>query len=359
VNRSDTEPVDRLLPVTSLYGRAAPLYRRARVEHEARAIVDDAVDRTQPEVALVFNAAGLPTSAIRRLAERHVRVLFVVGDDWTTRVGDADPWVAPFRGGRARRLLGRLAGQLTGVPTELPRWNRLGRWLFVSAALQQRVVEATGEQFGDALVVPHGVDTADFPIDRGPDVVRPTWSWRLMFVGRLDPTKGIDTLVRALARAPAHATLDVSAPDETVHVDRVRRLAAEVGVADRVRITSVPRADLAAKYRAADVCVFPSEWEEPFGIVPLEAMACSTPVVASGTGGSGEYLRDGENCVIAAPGDPDALVAALERLSTDMALRDRIVAGGRGTARSLTIDALADRLEALALEAAAGPAARP
>ena len=57
-----------------------------------------------------------------------------------------------------------------------------------------------------------------------------------------------------------------------------------------------PRAELRDVYAAADVVVFPVQWNEPWGLVPLEAMSVGRPVVASGTGGSAEYLRDGENC---------------------------------------------------------------
>ncbi len=53
-----------------------------------------------------------------------------------------------------------------------------------------------------------------------------------------------------------------------------------------------------AELAAADALLFPVQWEEPWGLVPLEAMASGTPVVATGTGGSGEYLRDGDNCLV-------------------------------------------------------------
>ena len=58
------------------------------------------------------------------------------------------------------------------------------------------------------------------------------------------------------------------------------------------------REELPAAYRAADVFVFPSTWSEPFGLVPIEAMACGVPVVGSGTGGSGEFLIDGATALV-------------------------------------------------------------
>jgi glycosyltransferase involved in cell wall biosynthesis len=114
------------------------------------------------------------------------------------------------------------------------------------------------------------------------------------------------------------------------------------------------RQQLRDHYCGADVVVFPSEWPEPFGLVPLEAMACGTPVVATGTGGSGEFLEDGVNCLLFTPGDPDALAKALSRLAEDPALRSRIVAGGTATARRMNMDVYADKLEVLHRRAAFG-----
>jgi glycosyltransferase involved in cell wall biosynthesis len=108
------------------------------------------------------------------------------------------------------------------------------------------------------------------------------------------------------------------------------------------------------RYGDADVCVFPSEWAEPFGIVPLEAMASGTPVVATGTGGSGEYLVDGDNCVLFQPGDVGGLAEGVRALAGDPALRARLIAGGLATAARLTVDRLADQLEDIH-DRAAGP----
>jgi glycosyltransferase involved in cell wall biosynthesis len=94
----------------------------------------------------------------------------------------------------------------------------------------------------------------------------------------------------------------------------------------------VAPAAVAALYREADAVLFPVRWEEPWGLVPLEAMASGCPVLATGRGGSAEYLRDGENCLLAPVGDPAALAASVRRLATDADLRERLRAGGLATA---------------------------
>jgi glycosyltransferase involved in cell wall biosynthesis len=101
---------------------------------------------------------------------------------------------------------------------------------------------------------------------------------------------------------------------------------------------ALPRAALPGLYAAADVVVFPVLWEEPWGLVPLEAMAMGRPVVATGQGGSGEYLRDGENALLHAPGDTAGLAAAVERLAADAGLRERLREGGSATASRHTED---------------------
>src|SRR5205085_9826159 len=73
---------------------------------------------------------------------------------------------------------------------------------------------------------------------------------------------------------------------------------------------------------------FPPRWREPWGLVPLEAMARGTPVVATPSGGSIEYLRDGENCLLSAPDNPHDLAAKLTQLAADDELRKRLRENG-------------------------------
>jgi glycosyltransferase involved in cell wall biosynthesis len=113
----------------------------------------------------------------------------------------------------------------------------------------------------------------------------------------------------------------------------VRAQAERLGVRDRVDLAGArPRAALPDTYAGHDALLFPVTWEEPWGLVPLEAMAIGRPVIATGRGGSGEYLRDGENCLLHPPGDAAALADAVRRLAADPDLRARLRAGGLATA---------------------------
>jgi glycosyltransferase involved in cell wall biosynthesis len=173
------------------------------------------------------------------------------------------------------------------------------------------------------------------------------WAWRLLFVGRVVAEKGVASLVKALPLLPPATTLEVVGHASDHQLDQMKQLTRDLGVADQVRFSRSPREELPSRYGAADLLVFPSEWPEPFGIVPLEAMACGVPVIATGTGGSGEFLEDGVNCVLFPPRDPPALAAAVQRVANDPVLRRHIVAGGSKTAAHLTMDRYAEELERL------------
>ena len=99
-------------------------------------------------------------------------------------------------------------------------------------------------------------------------------------------------------------------------------------------------------YDRSDAVLFPSRWAEPFGLVPLEAMARGVPVIATGTGGSVTYLRDGINTLPVPPADPAAMAAAVRRLAADPALRHRLTTAGAEAADTWTIHRLAERLAA-------------
>ena len=333
-------PVRRSLPLTWEHGAVPPVLRRPGIERRAVHELRSAVARHQPDVVSVWNPSGLPGSLLGWLARLDRPVVWVLADSWPLRVTTGDPWLAPLQG---RPLLARFLAAVTRVPTTVPDVGATGTLCFCSGDLRDRVGAAVGWSVEQAVVTPLGVDLVDFPLATAP--ARTGWTWRLLYVGRLDPTKGIDTLVRALPLLPEETTLRIVAPHEADHVARVEALAARLGVSGRVAIESAPRRELRDAYRAADVCVFPSEWAEPFGLVPLEAMACGTPVVATGTGGSGEYLRDGVNSLLYSAGDPRLLADALRRMSVDPILRDRLVGGGTATAGRLTVERLAEQLD--------------
>ncbi len=149
---------------------------------------------------------------------------------------------------------------------------------------------------------------------------------RVVFAGRLVLPKGVDVLVRAVARVDA----DLVICGEGRREPKLRALARRVGVEERVRFKGwMGPEQLAQELADASVLAVPSLWPEPFGIVGIEAFSAGRPAVASATGGIVDWLKD-EVCGIAvAPGDVDALAFALGRLLDDPQLQQTMGLAGR------------------------------
>ncbi|MBN3452926.1 glycosyltransferase [Mycobacterium sp. DSM 3803] len=186
-------------------------------------------------------------------------------------------------------------------------------------------------------VVPCGVDL-DLFTPAGPALRRGA-KHRIVSVGRFVPRKGFDLAVRALPTLPDTELVIVGGPaktqlDRDPEANRLRELASELGVADRVRLCgSVARDKMPAVLRSADV-VACTPWYEPFGIVPLEAMACGIPVVASAVGGMLDTVVHDVTGRLVPPKRPDLLAGTLGELLRDQFLRQSLGAAGRDRARS-------------------------
>ena len=172
-------------------------------------------------------------------------------------------------------------------------------------------------------------------------------------VGRLDPKKGQDTLVRAARLLhddgiPAHVLL-VGDPTRNGTGDFVRRLHALVAELDlRAFVHFRPHMEeIAPAYAALDVFALTSH-SETYGMVTLEAMATGLPVVGTGEGGTVEIIVPGETGLLVPPEDPEALAAALEKLYREPELRSALGAAGRRRVREeFSHHTQCDRLEAL------------
>jgi glycosyltransferase involved in cell wall biosynthesis len=199
------------------------------------------------------------------------------------------------------------------------------------AHLADRIVAQSGEEVdelgrmgvarGSIAIVPSGVDVERFT-PAGPRVDRPSGRPRILSAGRMVERKGFGELINALPLVPDAELVLIGGPpaaalDGDPEATRLRELAARRGVADRVLLVgSVPRDEMPAWYRSADV-VACAPWYEPFGLTPLEAMACGVPVVAYAVGGLAESVIDGVTGVLVTPRDVRGLAGALRSVLAD------------------------------------------
>lgn len=229
------------------------------------------------------------------------------------------------------------------------------------------LVSAYGADPDDVRTVAPGVDLATFTPCRDREEVRAQLGLApddvvLTFVGRIQPLKAPDVLLRAaavlLARRPELRdrlrVLVVGGPSGSGLAEprALAALARELGLGSTVRFLT-PRggADLADVYRAADVVAVPSH-SESFGLVALEAQACGTPVVAARVGGLPTAVADGRSGVLVDGHDPGDWADALDRVAVDRAERQRLAAGAVEHAAVFSWDRTADALLAVYAEAA-------
>ena len=178
-------------------------------------------------------------------------------------------------------------------------------------------------------VVAPGVDLYTFTPGQGRSAARtvvglPQDSLVVTFVGRIQPHKGPEVLIRATSELVKHSPLlrnklivnviGGASGANTEEVDRLKELATWLAIDDVVRFAPpVARGDLAQWYRAADLVVVPS-YSESFGLVALEAQACGTPVVATAVGGLRTAVADGISGVLVDGHDPKAWSSVIARL---------------------------------------------
>lgn len=332
----DGERVHRLLPLYWDDHRILDpsLATCLRWERTTRNLVDDVVAQATPDVVSVWNAGGLSSGLFTYLSANELPLVLVVGDRWLTWIDRADPWARRFTG-RFGRVAARAVGPMTGLSTGIDVGASRVVACFASDFLRSDADERARLAVDDAAVVPHGVDLHRYPLVDLPDSM-PPWNGRLLYVGRIAPEKGLDTAVRSLVHLPG-TTLDIIGGGDPAHTRELERLAAVCGVDQRVLLHGeAGPSDLRGAYLAADALVFPSTWQEPFGIAPLEAMACGLPVVATATGGSGEFLVEDHTALRFEPNDPGGLAARIHKLADDAALRQRLRNNGRAAAAWLS-----------------------
>ncbi|MEU7844430.1 glycosyltransferase [Micromonospora sp. NPDC049114] len=279
------------------------------------------------------------------------------GGDWTPEVIHAHFWMSG--------LAALNAGRQTGVPV-VQTYHALGtvkrryqgvqdtspaRRISYERELGRsvdRVVAQCRDEVGELVrmgvprsrmtVVPSGVNLASFsPL--GPVADRAPGRARILTVGRLVERKGFQTVVRAMALVPDAECVVVGGPPEGLletdpYARRLRALAESCGVADRVHLVgAVPREEMGRWYRSADLLVA-APWYEPFGLTPLEAMACGVPVVGTAVGGIRDTVVDGTTGDLVPARDPNALAAAIQRLLDDRIRRFRYATAARERVRS-------------------------
>ena len=326
------------------------LRERIRIERHNADVLERHLEDFVPDAVAWWGMGGMSLSLIERVRRTGIPAVGVVGDEWLRWGPRADAWTRLFR---KRPRLARLAERATGLPAS-PDLSGAALWLFNSEAVRRGALESVPGLERTGVVHP-GIDDSLF-FQPAPER---DWSWSLLYLGRLDSRKGVHLAVEALRHLPAEARLVLQGKGDEDYLRELRGLVERLDLTERVTFSMAPRSAIPAVYAAADAVLFPVQWEEPWGLVPLEAMAMGRPVVATGTGGSAEYLAGGVNCLLFEPRDsPEALAAAVSRLGATPSLRARLREQGLETASRFTETAYNEAIRAALGEAAAGSLVR-
>jgi phosphatidylinositol alpha-mannosyltransferase len=256
----------------------------------------------------------------------HLHEPFTPGPNHAALMGTSVPAVGTFHAARPGRN-----GWYETLRSPLQAMLRRVAVRTAVSAEAQRQVELT---FGvQCEIVPNGIEVHEYVETATWPAPRPV----ILFIGRHERRKGLETLLRAYEGLGRDAVLWVVGEGPETGSLRAR---AGAGVEWLGRVSD---AEKRARLRAATIACFPSLDGESFGLVLLEAMAAGAPVVASDIDGYRDVVRAGREAELVPPGDADALRACLRQLLDDPARRTRLVAAGRTRADEFSLDRIAGR----------------
>jgi glycosyltransferase involved in cell wall biosynthesis len=288
-----------------------------------------------PDAVLVMSLRRLGLEPLRVYADANVPTVITVNDDWPScyvRSSDAGPF---------SRALDRAFARNTwrGVPADSV--------VYLSDRIRQ-IVQESGAPLPMGPVQAQGVDLARF--HSRPFVPMSTTSPKLLFVGRIDPTKApdvaIDTLIALRTRGIDASLMFAGAASDPGYWSELRKRAA--CVAEHVQwLGQIARSRLRDVYASADAFLYPLRWEgEALGLTYMEAMATGVPVVAFPRGGARELLDEHETVARAATCDGDGFANAIVDLASDVARQRTLVRAGASLVREhASLDHYVDTLE--------------
>jgi phosphatidylinositol alpha-mannosyltransferase len=328
----------------------APHGRRRPPAVSAPLVIDVGRPIRVPYNQSVAPVAVAPTAALRvlrRLARfapdvTHVHEPLSPVVSSTVAALGRRPLVATFHSWSDHDLLYRLI-----APFGRRVAGRLDVRVAVSPAAQVYAAEALGVPIGSFRVVPNGIDVARFdvpPIATLRDPARPL----LLFVGRLEPRKGLDVLVRAFLRIRAAVpSARLCVVGTGAQRERCQQMIPSSIRHDALFVGQVEEAEKARYFASADLFVAPNVGGESFGIVLLEAMAAGLPIVASDIPGFRTVMRDGQQGRFVPVGDAPALADTVLTLLSNDKLRRAMSREGRRHAVDYDWCRVAGQLEAL------------
>ena len=319
--------------------RAGQILGRFQMEWVNQRLFRRTLQQFHPQLVYFWNLEQVSVSLIGIANELGYMTCFYTGDnwirDWTPEVdGWFGLWVNRTQGA-CRSILKKClhtVAKLLGLFTSIAQ-IRFDNVQFASEYLRQNALQSK-RSFTSSCVRYWGIDPAHFQY-LTPRRSPPT---RLLFVGQIVPQKGVHIAIEAMKILRTEynlkdAHLDIFGSSHNhAYLEKLKRMVNDYQLTEAVQFCGMkPRNELAAIYQEHDIFIFPSVWDEPFGLVVLEAMASGLPVVRTATGGSAEVTEPEMNGLVFDKDRPEDCAGQIWRLTRDVELYERIRLNGRRT----------------------------
>ena len=293
------------------------ILRAPRASATAMQVMRTAMEDFGPDLVMIWNGTGIPQAALRVAELSGIPLAYVVGEQWLGRIYKSDPFVRCLLPGEhgLHALWGRVARGLNRLPS-----------LQVDAVTPAQAAicwnsDATRRTCGVPDTLIPTFEATIYPGVSEPErwtglERRPAEQPTIAFVGRVEWEKGPDVAYRALAGLRAshavHARLLLAGACEPAMRAELDALATELGISEQVELLGkLDKAGVGRLLERSHALVVPSTWEEPFGLVLLEAALARVPVVASRSGGMPEALREPQEALFFPIEDSVACAEAL------------------------------------------------
>ncbi len=325
---STVEGVSRTLKLTTNFPRPGESVGKVdfslrgmhRVGSFNARMLEQTLSDFSPDLVFCWCLNRLGAGLVRRAEELGIPVYYTINDEHPRqfRYTESPKNLRQY----ARSLAERVLSDSTFLKVSRVRMT------VISSALKRNLM-ALGAPVGDARVIYQGVDLKQFPFRATQR--RSDEPLRILYVGQLSKVKGVHTLLKAVSKLRCDFRLTVVGAGVPEYEAGLREIVRGHGLEGKVFfLGKLSRPEVVQQYQQNHVLVFSSEWEEPFGLTHLEAMASGCAVVSTTTGGSAELVAHGHNALAYEAGSVDELASRLATLEKDEALRQRLLHGARG-----------------------------